>query len=459
MPSPKRTRPASGTRDFSGRELARRRAALAVIEHRFAAHGFTALETPAFEPLEVLTGLYGEEGEKLVFKILKRGEGGRAGEADLALRYDLTVPAARAVAETGAGEGGFRRSQIGPVWRAERAGKGRFREFWQCDVDLYAVPAPAAEAETVAALAGALEDLELKGVLAAFSSRPLLKEICALYQLEAGEERAVLTALDKLDRITAKEAGEEIRCGAGSKGATRLAGELEEAGAEAFSARLLEAPALRDGAALAELEETRAAVAAAAGPGLGLELRPLLVRGLDYYTGFIFELFSSGSPLALGGGGRYDGLMEAVSGRPLPVCGGSLGFERILLQLEEASAEAGGAVPAWEGQALAAPERVAHLALFSEELRGETQALARRLRAAGALVFTESHGKLSAQLKRADKAGRRWALLYGPEEAAAGRVRVKDLHDGSQTAFAIGGEEELALLVRFLAAGARQQHP
>ncbi|MDX1659997.1 MAG: ATP phosphoribosyltransferase regulatory subunit, partial [Nitriliruptorales bacterium] len=158
------TNPASGTRDLLPDEVARRDRTLATIREVFERYGFAPIDTPAFERLEVLLGKYGEEGDQLIFKILRRGEHEDTGEADLALRYDLTVPMARYVARYG-GELGepFKRYHIAPVWRADRPQKGRFREFIQCDVDTVGSDSKLADAETLLAVTEALAGLGLEG--------------------------------------------------------------------------------------------------------------------------------------------------------------------------------------------------------------------------------------------------------------------------------------------------------
>src|ERR671929_464381 len=159
MPSAK-TQPARGMRDFLPAEVRKREYVIGVIKSVYERYGFEPLETPAVENIETLLGKYGEEGNQLIFKILKRGEHEKTGEADLALRYDLTVPLARVVAEYGHTlPRFFKRYQIQPVWRADRPAKGRFREFYQCDVDVTGTSSPLAEAEVCGAVATVLQKL------------------------------------------------------------------------------------------------------------------------------------------------------------------------------------------------------------------------------------------------------------------------------------------------------------
>jgi oligopeptide/dipeptide ABC transporter ATP-binding protein len=174
--------PPSGTRDFLPAEVARRERAFATIRTAFQAHGFEPLDTPAFERLEVLTGKYGEEGDQLIFKILRRGEHEATGEADLALRYDLTVPLARVAARYGSQLAmPFKRYHIAPVWRADRPGRGRFREFFQCDVDTVGSDSLVADATTLVAVADVLDRLGLAGFRIQLNSRQALAGLIEAY--------------------------------------------------------------------------------------------------------------------------------------------------------------------------------------------------------------------------------------------------------------------------------------
>src|SRR5437764_9743560 len=169
------TRPASGTRDFLADDIRRREHVIGIVRDVYERYGFEPLETPAFENIETLLGKYGEEGNKLIFKILKRGEHEHTGEADLALRYDLTVPLARVVAQyQGQLPKFFKRYQIQPVWRADRPARGRFREFYQCDVDICGSRSPVVEAELCAAVSDVLESLGFKNFTIRINHRRLL---------------------------------------------------------------------------------------------------------------------------------------------------------------------------------------------------------------------------------------------------------------------------------------------
>src|SRR5687767_10423532 len=197
-----KTQPARGMRDFLPADVRRRDYVVRVIREVYERYGFEPLETPAVENIETLTGKYGEEGNQLVFKILKRGEGAKTGEADLALRYDLTVPLARVVAEYGERlPKFFKRYQIQPVWRADRPARGRFREFYQCDVDAIGSRSPVVEAEMLGAVAEVLRKLGFEDFNIQLNHRALLTALLNGAGIDAPAHGTALVAIDKLDKI------------------------------------------------------------------------------------------------------------------------------------------------------------------------------------------------------------------------------------------------------------------
>ncbi|MBI3517625.1 MAG: ATP phosphoribosyltransferase regulatory subunit, partial [Proteobacteria bacterium] len=229
--------PPSGTRDFLPAELLFRRHVLQAAQTVFERHGFLPLDTPAFERLETLTGKYGDEGEKLIFKILKRGDKAASGESDLALRYDLTVPTMRVVShQRHALPRIFKRYQIGPVWRADRPGKGRFREFYQCDVDILGSASALADVEVLLALAGVLREVKFPEFVIRLNSRQVLKGMLEVYDVPTDRQGAAVVALDKLDKIGVEALkGELAEVGLASSVVDRLHGDIA---ADDFAARL-----------------------------------------------------------------------------------------------------------------------------------------------------------------------------------------------------------------------------
>src|SRR6186997_2984870 len=196
-----RTEPARGMRDFLPEDVRRRAHVIGIIARVYERYGFEPLETPAVENLETLLGKYGDEGNQLIFKILKRGEHEASGQADLALRYDLTVPLARVIAHHNSKlPKFFKRYQIQPVWRADRPARGRFREFYQCDVDALGSTSPAVEAELCAAVSDALAELGFTDFIIRLNHRQLLTALLETAGLPADQHGKALMSIDKLDK-------------------------------------------------------------------------------------------------------------------------------------------------------------------------------------------------------------------------------------------------------------------
>jgi histidyl-tRNA synthetase len=413
--------PPSGTRDFLAGDLRVREHVFAAIREVFQRYGFEPLQTPAFERLETLTGRYGDEGDKLIFKILRRGEHEASGEADLALRYDMTVPLARVVAAYGSQlPMPYKRFVMGPVWRADRPGRGRFREFTQCDLDIVGSTSPLADAEVVCAIADALAAVGIGDYTILINSRRALTGLLRAYRVPEEVGGQVLITLDKLDKLKPDEVVGELVDERG----------LVPATAEALVGDLTAPDAVdRLRAALADDEEGRAGldevdrVLESATPVAGaarLVFTPRLVRGLGYYTGIIFEVVADGMPGSIAGGGRYDHLIESLGGPDIPAVGGSLGVERIIGLLS--------------AEAVTAPRLDAAITVMSDEDAAAAMDFAARLRRDGrsAEVYLGSSRKLGRQLKWAADRRARFALIYGQQERAAGLVTVRDMDSGEQ---------------------------
>jgi histidyl-tRNA synthetase len=326
-------------RDFLPEDVRRRQFVIGVIADVYQKYGFEPLETPSVENLETLQGKYGEEGDRLIFKILKRGEGAETGQADLALRYDLTVPLARVVAEYRSKlPKFFKRYQVQPVWRADRPQKGRFREFYQCDVDAIGSTSMTVEAELLSAAADVFLKLGFKDFQIVVNHRKLLNAVLAHAGVPAELHGAALVIMDKADKIGVDGVRKEL----GEKGlAAAVADQLLDQLSSTPPANLAEWMGQRSSDLNDEgkqgLEELRQIIAlcqsTSAGPHLVLDRS--LARGLSYYTGPIFEIRVADLAGSLGGGGRYDNLIGMFSGEHIPASGISLGLERILVVMAE----------------------------------------------------------------------------------------------------------------------------
>src|SRR5271156_3336543 len=203
--------PPSGTRDLLAAELEERERAFDVIRSVFTRYGFEPLQTPAFERLDVLLGKYGDDGDKLIFKILRRGEHEASGEADLALRYDMTVPLARVAAAYGSQlPSPYKRSAMGPVWRADRPGRGRFREFVQCDLDTLGTTSALADAEVICAVHDTLAELGVPNFRFLLNSRHVLAGLLEAFGVPGDLGPGVLITLDKLDKMSAADVAAEL---------------------------------------------------------------------------------------------------------------------------------------------------------------------------------------------------------------------------------------------------------
>lgn len=430
---------ARGARDFLPETMRHRRAVIRTIEDVFRRYGFEPLGTPAIERIETLTGKYGEEGDQLLFRILKRGEGAATGECDMALRYDLTVPLARVLAMNPGLRMPFKRFQVAPVWRADRPQRGRFREFYQCDADIAGTTSPLADAECLAVAADALTALGFDRFTLRLNDRRILRSMARVAGARPDQEIGVLIAVDKLDKI-------------GRDGVDQALAELglAESGREALW-KVLDLPRGHETTldALAPLldDEGREGVATlrevlALARDLGVSadrvaVDPTLARGLDYYTGPVYEAVLDDRPIgSVAGGGRYDGLVGMFSGKTVPAVGVSLGLERLITILEEEGREA---------QAGATADVL--VTVFSPELRGASVRVARALRQAG--IATELYlddRKLKAQLKHADARGYRFIAILGPDEAREGRWTLKRLSDGEQ--WSVTTEDAISRLLR-----------
>ncbi|MGZ3673117.1 MAG: histidine--tRNA ligase [Ktedonobacterales bacterium] len=442
---------AKGTRDFLPRDLVRRNRVFTLMRDTFERYGYEPLETPAIENTNVLEGKYGEEGERLLFRVLKRGQSLESGFAeaegaansdrsagalaralsDEALRYDLTVPFARVIA---AHQNDivfpFRRYQMQPVWRADRPQRGRYREFYQCDVDCVGSRSMTVDAEMVAIHQEVFGALGFTTFVTRVNHRGLLSALMEASAVAPEQRVAALTAIDKLDKIGMEGVrGELVKAGLQESSVDRLMEAIGISGApqavvEALRPLVGELPEGRT--ALRELGEVFDYLSAMGVSAEHISFDVSLVRGLGYYTGTIFETVLTNSKLgSLGGGGRYDKLIGQFLGRDLPCVGVSFGVDRIFDALAEQNLLADVAVTTTQ----------ALVTLFAPETIPASLALANDLRRAG--IRTEVYAEpkdLKAQLTFANKKGIPLAIILGPDELARGEVVVRDLRSATQRA-------------------------
>lgn len=334
-------KPMTGMKDILPREMEIRDYLISLIKDTYGAFGFTAIETPSVENIANLSSKQGGENEKLIFKILKRGEKlnleTAQSEADLAdggLRYDLTVPLVRFYANNSANlPSPFKALQIGPVWRADRPQKGRFRQFYQCDIDILGESGNLAEIELILATTTTMGRIGFKGFRIKINERRILKAMAAYSGFAEEDYDTVFIILDKMDKIGLNGVREELlREGYAAECVDRYT-ELFEGiqASENGLAYVCDAvgdylePDVKD-----NLQEIIDSVGGIKEYDFEVVFDPTLVRGMSYYTGTIFEIEVPEFGSSVGGGGRYDGMVGRFTGQDTPACGFSIGFERIV---------------------------------------------------------------------------------------------------------------------------------
>jgi len=439
-----------GTRDFGPAEVARRNYIIETIRRQFEVFGFQPIETPSMENYDTLMGKYGEEGDRLIFKILNSGdflkkvpEDTYAREdaqaltpliSEKALRYDLTVPFARyVVMHQHEIDFPFKRYQIQPVWRADRPQRGRFREFFQCDADVVGASGLVQELEFVQLYDRVFSDLGLKGVSIKVNHRKILSGIAEV--IGAGDRLTDFTvALDKLDKIGREKVEAEMQQKGISKDAIGLAAPLFEMKGsareqlDALRTMLNPSPTGLEG--VSELEELLAETESLGLLATDCQLDVTLARGLNYYTGAIFEVAAPAEVTmgSIGGGGRYDDLTGIFGLKDVSGVGISFGLDRIYLVLEQL-----GLFPEALDQSLEV-----FCLNFGGNAGKAALKLVLQLRTLGIRAdLYPNDSKISKQFKYADKRSVPYVVLIGDEELENGNFTVKDMKTGSQQAYAL----------------------
>jgi histidyl-tRNA synthetase len=398
-----------GFRDYLPEEQIARRKIISKISEVYERFGFDPIDTPALEPYELFAGVIGED-EKLMYKF--EDLGGR----EVALRYDLTVPLARLVANNPDLPKPFKRYAVGNSWRAENTQKGRYREFVQCDIDIIGSDSLAADAEVVAAMFQAYKALDIGEVAVKVNNRQVVDVVLGKMKVPKAKNGAFMRLLDKLDKI----------------GQAKVKAGLKEAGLD---------PEMLDEYAKLMKKEISGFQKEFSGllSGLGvkdIEYDPFLMRGLDYYTGTIFEFVLKAKPEfgSIGGGGRYDGLIGKFTGSDVPAVGGSIGLDRMFAALQEAG--------------MVSPQSTTDVLIMNidKALQLEYLKAAATLRQAG--IKTEFYfdpSKLDKQFKYAEKKNIKLAVILGSEEKSNGQINIKDLREKKQVTVPI---EDLATTVK-----------
>ncbi|MCB6416246.1 MAG: histidine--tRNA ligase [Dorea sp.] len=339
-------KPVTGMKDMLPKEMEIRDYVIHLIKETYKAYGFSSMETPCVEHIENLCSKQGGDNEKLIFKILKRGEKLKIDEAkeeadlvDGGLRYDLTVPLARYYANH-ANElpSPFKAMQIGNVWRADRPQRGRFRQFMQCDIDILGEAGNLAEIELILATTAMLGKLNFKNFTVCINDRNILKAMAAYCGFKEEDYDEVFIVLDKMDKIGRDGvAAELIQMGYAKENVDTYLGLFDEVAPDVSGIRYLKEKLgdylkseTADG-----METIISSVEAAKEAEFGIRFDPTLVRGQSYYTGTIFEVTMDDFGGSVAGGGRYDKMIGKFTGQDTPACGFSIGFERIVMLLLE----------------------------------------------------------------------------------------------------------------------------
>ncbi|MDA0792229.1 MAG: histidine--tRNA ligase [Bacteroidetes bacterium] len=435
-----------GTRDFSSDEIAKRNYLKTVLQQAFEKFGFQPIETPSFERLETLTGVYGEEGDRLVFKILNSGEKVKKADFDAlqneeyqkfsrslsekALRYDLTVPFARYVAQHQNDLAfPFRRYQIQPVWRADRPQHGRFQEFYQCDADIVGDRSLWQEIEMISLYDYAFNELHIEGIVLKINHRKILMGIAGV--LGAEEQLTAFTiALDKLDKIDSQGVLEELKTkGFSNSSLSHLESLLTLKGSATEQLAALKSILKSEPEGLKGIEELEFVLAQLEGiqlKSVSLAFDLTLARGLHYYTGLIVEVKPPESVVmgSIGGGGRYDDLTGSFGLKNMSGIGISFGFERIYFVLDEL-----GLFP----KTLHHTSSVlfANFGDFAAKKAFQLLSELRRNGISGEMYPTAA--KLKKQLSYADSKQIAKVILIGSEELEQNQFVVKDMVSGEQT--------------------------
>ncbi|OGH14119.1 MAG: histidine--tRNA ligase [Candidatus Levybacteria bacterium RIFCSPHIGHO2_01_FULL_38_26] len=393
-----------GFRDFLPVEARKRQYVIDTLKSVFESYGFEPLETPALEYEEILTGKYGDEGDKLMYRFTDRGD------RKVALRYDQTVPLARVVAQYGDKlPMPFKRYQIQNVWRADNTQKGRYREFLQCDTDIVGTDSPLADAEIIALAIKSLENLGFVNFKILVNDRENLNFANKSIKLSQDQNIKAMIAVDKLKKI-GKEA---------------VIKELEKSG---FSNEesLLILKTVKESMPTKKLNEIFIKLEDLSISSSKYEFSPTLARGLNYYTGLIIEIevpqYSAGS---LGGGGRYDNLIGLFANKQIPAVGFAFGFDRLMEAMDE--------LKLFPTDILSSSTKVL-VTVFNNDLLEKSIEICSRLRSNNISVelYLDENASLEKQLKYADKKGIPYAIIIGPDEASKNMVTIRNMKTREQ---------------------------
>lgn len=397
-----------GFRDFLPETLRVRKKVIAIFSNIFEKYGFEPLETPTLEYQDILLGKYGEEAEKLMYLFKDNGQ------RDVGLRYDLTVPTARVIAQYPTLPKPFKRYQIQPAWRAERPQKGRYREFTQCDIDTFGTTSPLSDAEIIAVIQKCFSEVGFKAFTIRINSRQILFQTM---EKSGVPEEKYLTAIQSIDKLD-KKSVDEVRKELAEKG-------LKTSTVDSIFKNLeVATPDQNLQAIFDALKKFQV-------PEEFYKFDPILSRGLDYYTGSIFETAVTEPKIgSISGGGRYDKLIGQFTGTDMPAVGTTIGLDRTVDVIQELNL--------WPDMPKVTVKAL--ITIFSPKLLDESfkiDALCYKNKIP-VEIYLDPNAKLEKQLKYADQKRIPFAIIIGPDEAAKSLITVKNLQTKEQKTVAEG---------------------
>jgi histidyl-tRNA synthetase len=390
-----------GFRDFLPETMVVRNEVIGKLRQIFEKYGFDEIQTPTLEYQEVLLGKYGEEADKLIYLFEDQGQ------RNVGMRYDLTIPLARFIANYPDLPKPFRRFQLQPVWRSDKPQKGRYREIYQCDVDIVGSPSPLSDAEILAIINDSLKTLEFPSFRIRVNSRQVLFSSMENAKVEKNMWLSAIQTIDKLDKKEKEEVEKELsEKGLANEQIKDIFTSLINAKPDQYLAQVIE-------------------IAEKLGAGDSLKFDSTLARGLDYYTGPIFESVVDKPKIgSITGGGRYDHLLKALGGPDLPAVGTTIGLDRAADVIEE--------LHLWKN--LNRTTTSVLVTVFNNNLFGESALVAANLRENGinTELYPDEKADLRKQFKYADKKGVEWLVVIGPDEVEKNMVVLKNLKTGEQ---------------------------
>jgi len=397
-----KTQTLKGFRDFLPEEMVVRQKVIDTLRNVFESFGFQPLKTPALEYAQTLLGKYGREADRLLYLFQDRG-GRKVG-----LRYDLTVPLARVIAANPNLTFPFKRYQIQPVWRAEKPQKGRYREFWQCDIDIVGSQSPLSDVEIIMVIYQSLIALNFKKFIIKINSRQVLFRLMEKAGIERKKWLMVIRTLDKIEKISQEKVEKELsQIGLNNRTIQTLFSLIKRTTPDE------------------NLQEIFKTLRLLKLPQRYWQFDPTLARGLDYYTGPIFETVIEKPKIgSITGGGRWDKLIGLFTGKNMPATGTSFGLERII--------KVGQELNLWPQ--IKKTKTQILVTIFSPELQKDSLLLADWLRKNNVNVelYLNPQAKLDKQLKYANQKNIFWVAILGPDEIKSNTISLKNLNTGAQ---------------------------